>query len=268
MTKCIQYGRRFHQLIRSGGSLGFRIDRILILPLWIALSHALILNTMAQSSAMLTGTVLDQATKKPLENVNVIVKDTHLGDASDSLGFYEIRRIPPELQVIEFRYVGYKTKYRTYQFKEGQSVVLDIMLEQEPIKLREVTVTDTVNRAYLIHRYPGSIVITRQQILETGENRMTKLMQQLLPRFDLYATRIRSRKSRQPLNLMLIIDGVRVRVDSYEFIFHDPDYLDKFVTPDEIDHIIIHRDANAWLRSGARRLENVDWAIEIIRRKP
>ncbi|MBM4169386.1 MAG: carboxypeptidase-like regulatory domain-containing protein [Ignavibacteria bacterium] len=221
------------------------------------------------NSATLTGTVLDHSTKDPLQAVNVLLKDSHLGAATDSTGRYVIRGIPPELFVIEFRYVGYKTKYRTHSFHPGQHMTIDVMLEEHPIPLAEITVRDTVDRSEEIHRYPGSIVITRQHILESGADRVSKVFQQLAPRLDLYTTRIRSQRnpSRRQINIMLVIDGVRVRVDSYDMIMYDPDYFEKLITIDEIDYMVIHRDANAWLRSGARRLEPMDWMIEIVRRK-
>jgi|GEM_PF-1942480 len=223
----------------------------------------------AQPTATLKGTVLDQAKRTPLEAVNVILRDTHLGAATDSSGRYEIRGIPAELFVIEFRYVGYKTKYRTHSFQQGQFMTLDVMLEEHPIPLEEITVRDSVDRSELIHRYPGSIVITRQHILESGADRVSKVFQQLAPRLDLYTTRMRSQRNPRgrPINIMLVIDGMRIRVDSYDMIMYDPDYFEKLITIDEIDYMVIHRDANAWLRSGARRLEPMDWMIEITRRK-
>ncbi len=237
--------------------------------LWLSIVLLGISLGQAQNTATLVGTVVDQSTKRPLEAVNVILKDTHLGAATDSTGRYEVKGIPPELFVIEFRYVGYKTKYRTHSFHPGQHTTIDIMLEEHPIPLAEITVRDTVDRSELVHRYPGSIVITRQHILESGADRVSKIFQQLAPRLDLYTTRIRSQRnpSRRQINIMLVIDGVRIRVDSYDMIMYDPDYFEKLIAIDEIDHMIIHRDANAWLRSGARRLEPMDWMIEIVRRK-
>lgn len=232
------------------------------------LTLLLSLSLFAQSDAALEGTVRDQITKKPLPNVNVIIRDTHLGAATDSLGYFIIRKIPPELHIVEISHVGYKTKYRTINLEKGKTVSLELFLEPTAIQLKEITVTDTASQIHLIHRYPGSIVITREDIVKSGEKRLSKVMQQLAPRFDLYATRLRSRRSprQQPIQAMLIIDGVRVRIDQIEFILYDPDYLDKFVTAEEIDHIIVHRNTGAWLQAG-RRGENLDWVIEITRRK-
>lgn len=227
----------------------------------------------AQTGGSILGQVVDQATMKPLPGANVVVKDTRYGAPADSNGYFEIKDIPPGTYAVEFRHVGYKTKYRIVNVTAGSRVELMVGLEEEPIKLPEVTVTDTARLDRLRHLYPESTFLTRAMLLETKATRLTEALQVLVPKIDLamqrQAARLRpSRGGRLPdlvRNVLIIIDERRIH-PSGEDISGNPYWLDHYVDLDEVETMTIHEGNSAWIRAG-RRGERLDLLIEITRRK-
>lgn len=227
----------------------------------------------AQTSGSILGQVVDQATMKPLPGANVVVKDTRYGAAADSNGYFEMRNIPPGTYAVEFRHVGYKTKYRIVDLRSAGQIELTVGLEQEAIPLPEVTITDTVNIERLLHQYPRGQVITSKMLLETQAQSLTAALRILAPRLDVSVERSPTR--RRPINprtvpmemrnILLLIDGRRI-YPSGDDIMSDPNWLDKYVDINEVESMVIHRGDDAWIRAG-RRGERLDWLLEIKRKK-
>ena len=64
----------------------------------------------AQSTAgQLRGEVSDGETQAPLTGVNVIVENSDMGSATDSLGRFVIRQIPPGSYSVRLSYIGYES---------------------------------------------------------------------------------------------------------------------------------------------------------------
>jgi len=63
----------------------------------------------AGTSGTLAGYVYDQETNKPLPGVNVIIKDTHLGAATDDKGFFIIINVPPGIYSVSAQMIGYNS---------------------------------------------------------------------------------------------------------------------------------------------------------------
>jgi hypothetical protein len=239
-----------------------------------AATFALGLQVSAQTSGTITGYVIDAKTKKPLQFAHAVVKDTRYGGIIDSIGYFEIKGLPVGTYALEFRHVGYKTKYRVVNVHVGETVELKIELEQEAIMLPEITVTDTAQIERLVHQYPGSTVITRQMLLNIETHSTAEAVRILAPRFDVSTERSSARRTpRNPRaisteirNIVLFIDGRRIH-PSGDDVLTDPNWLDKYVSIEEIELMVIHRGDNAWIRAG-RRGERLDWLIEIQRKKP
>lgn len=227
----------------------------------------------AQTGGIVKGTAMDAATTRPLPLANVVVKGTRYGAAADSSGYFEIKGIPPGVYVLEFRHVGFKTKFRVLNLAEGEEITMDINLDQEPISLPEVTVTDTADIDRLMHLSPGSLVVTRKMLLDTKETDLTHALKAVAPRYDLSITRqigeIRRRPDRIPgrvSNVLILIDGHRIHPTGDDF-YSDYNWLDNYISLDEVETIVIHRGDNAWMRAG-RRGARLDFLIEVTRRRP
>ncbi|MFL1013108.1 SusC/RagA family TonB-linked outer membrane protein [Flavisericum labens] len=82
----------------------------------------------------LKGTVTEQSTSLPLPGVNVVVKGTSNGTATDFDGLYEIEVNNGD--VLVFTFVGYQTKEITYT---GQPT-LDVILVEDAAQLEEIVI--------------------------------------------------------------------------------------------------------------------------------
>ncbi|MFG6687373.1 SusC/RagA family TonB-linked outer membrane protein [Mariniflexile sp. HNIBRBA6329] len=89
-------------------------------------------NILAQTS--IKGTVTEQSTSLPLPGVNILVKGTTNGTATDFDGEYQLQ--VNQGDVITFTFIGYQTQEITYT---GQTV-LDVVLVEDTASLDEVVV--------------------------------------------------------------------------------------------------------------------------------
>jgi outer membrane receptor for ferrienterochelin and colicins len=87
--------------------------------------------------------VKDEHTNEPLIGVNVILKDTPLGSASNERGLVEITNIPDGTYEIIFSCIGYRTHSVTLTFPTVDDDVFEILLESEAEELEEISVTST-----------------------------------------------------------------------------------------------------------------------------
>ena len=90
----------------------------------------------------LSGTVIDKDDELPLIGVNVIVRGTSFGTATNLDGEYTINNIRPGEYSIEYRYVGYQTMLFTgIEIKAGETTELDVEMNMQAISSdEEITV--------------------------------------------------------------------------------------------------------------------------------
>ena len=58
-------------------------------------------------SGQIAGQVIDKKTGEPLQGVNIVVRNTSFGTASDYDGYFLIQKIPPGIYTLEASMVGY-----------------------------------------------------------------------------------------------------------------------------------------------------------------
>lgn len=105
-------------------------------PAGIALSsYALALKT-GLAERVISGQVKDAEDGTPLPGVNILVKNTAIGTATDADGFYQLS-VPDDAVVLVFSFTGYRTQEATIN---NQSVI-DVSLIVEAEQLGEVVVT-------------------------------------------------------------------------------------------------------------------------------
>ena len=94
----------------------------------------LFLPTIILAQSTVTGTVTEQATALPIPTVNVIIKDTSRGTATDFDGNYTLE--VENGDVLVFSYIGYLSQEITYN---GQSKI-DVSLIEDAAQLEEVVI--------------------------------------------------------------------------------------------------------------------------------
>ncbi len=89
----------------------------------------------AGNTGKIAGQVMDKSSGDPLIGVNVVVKGTHLGAATDEDGFYFILQIPPGTYDIEFNYIGYHNlNVKQLRVKVDLTQTLNVELESDAVE--------------------------------------------------------------------------------------------------------------------------------------
>ncbi len=145
-----------------------------------ALSLCLLLffsaNLFAQSTGRITGTVVDNQYGEPLIGVNVVIGGTIKGTATDIDGRYTIRSVEPGTYTIVVSYLSFATQTITgVVVGEGETVTLNVVLQEETEFLEEIVVTADVvlnNEAGLLRQRQKSIsfsdAISAESISRSG----------------------------------------------------------------------------------------------------
>lgn len=221
--------------------------------------------SQSQESARVYGTIIDRDSHKAVPFVNVRVEDAGLGTAADSVGFFQIRGVKAGKYVLEFRCIGYFATQETLTVGPNSDTRVLVEMSVEPVQMREIVVTDSAYLERFRHQYPGSKVFTRELIEQTKATSFTDALRILAPQISLYNLRAKSRRNVSPPRITLLIDD-RIIAPATVDLYDDQNWLDKYIEPEEIEYLIIHRGANAWIRAG-RRGQTVDYVIEIKSRR-
>jgi len=99
----------------------------------ILLASSLII---AQTTGSLSGTIKDKATGEGLPGVNIVLKGTYYGAATDINGRYNIPSINPGNYTVEISLIGYKTvQFTGIQILPNQAKKIDVQLEETVLTL-------------------------------------------------------------------------------------------------------------------------------------
>jgi len=184
-----------------------------LLPLPALLLFGLFLApAFAQTSTLVRGTIIDAQTRLPIPIVNVVVTNTPHGAATDSTGYFEIRNLPPDLYVLEFRHVAYRKRIHILQLKPSEQVTFTVELFEEPVKLSEVEVIANPERAERQQRTYASTVVTAAQIEKSGAKRLSEVLQAIEPGAALSPlARRRGISPRSWVPYLIYLDGAYVQ---------------------------------------------------------
>ncbi|NHZ84388.1 MAG: TonB-dependent receptor [Planctomycetia bacterium] len=121
----------------------------------------------AQDFGQVSGTVKCLETDQPLIAVNVYLKNTHIGTATDENGYYRISDIPPGKYEVLAEIIGYtKVRRQIVEIKSGDNINLNFVLNQKVISIKnDITVTATRGHS-LITEVPSSVNVVDAQELE------------------------------------------------------------------------------------------------------
>jgi len=92
----------------------------------------------AQSKGKVEGIITDKNNNQPLPGVNVMLKGTYYGAASDFDGRYKIDNITPGNYTIEVSFIGYKTlQYTGINIDANRTLSLNIKLEETSLTMAQ-----------------------------------------------------------------------------------------------------------------------------------
>lgn len=98
-----------------------------------------------KSDCHLTGHVTSKITKEYMPFVNITLKGTTIGTATDATGHYFLKNLPAGKFTFVVSYVGYKTIEREVDMISVESLDIDFELEEDPMELNTVVVSSNRN---------------------------------------------------------------------------------------------------------------------------
>lgn len=122
--------RLHHKMSRAFGCLAL-----------LMLGGALSVFAQERRAGWITGKVFDVKTREPLQNVNVFLTNTQLGDATDREGYYEIRDVPFGMYELTVSMIGYKVEARQVRVDSPVKHIENFYLSPRVLEGEEVIVT-------------------------------------------------------------------------------------------------------------------------------
>ncbi|MCW3462638.1 TonB-dependent receptor [Chitinophaga nivalis] len=130
-------------------------------------SLSLALSVHAQQCAV-KGKVVN-AEGKPVQFANVAIPAMHTGATADQQGLFQIKNITPGTHEILITMLGYQSVKLKKNIGAGQTITLDIKLEEDLSKLNEVVVTG-VSRATAVRKNPIPIAVIGKREMNMNVN--------------------------------------------------------------------------------------------------
>ena len=91
---------------------------------------------MAQRTGKIKGVIVDANSNTPLPGVNILLKGTYHGAASDVEGKYVISGISPGTYTMQISLIGYKTvEYTGLNVKTNRTLQIDVKLKETVLTL-------------------------------------------------------------------------------------------------------------------------------------
>jgi outer membrane receptor protein involved in Fe transport len=165
-------------------ALGKRVWGIVICLVVVCFSGATL---FAQGVGTISGRVTDSKTGEPLASINVTVKATTLGAATDTDGEYVIRNVPPGIYKVAFTAIGFGMYEATQvEVRANETVVVNAELTPAAIPVSETMVYGVSLRPERITEAPAAVsVLGPEEIKEHGNHGQLPRLLESLPGVDL-----------------------------------------------------------------------------------
>jgi outer membrane receptor for ferrienterochelin and colicins len=169
----------------------------------------------AQTTGIISGVITDAETKDPLPFVNVVIKGTSLGGATDQSGHYIIRGVPPGVYTIAVTAVGFQTVEKQVRIDAASSIVESFSLKPASVQLGEIQVYGASLRRERITEAPAavSLISAKEIARNAGHGQLPKLLE-AEPGIDmvqsgLYDFNLNTRGFNSSLNrrVLILLDG-------------------------------------------------------------
>lgn len=139
-----------------------------LIPLMILLSLFAITALQAQNNGAIQGQVIDLESMEALAGVNVVLRGTGYGTASDAGGNYRIDNIPAGTYTLRATFLGFEEFTTTVNVQSGQTLNLDVELGQTTFRSDELVVTGSRRPEKLLDAPMSIETVTAENLNQTG----------------------------------------------------------------------------------------------------
>lgn len=127
------------------------MKKIILLSILSVIFH----NTQAQESLVQTvrGTVREKLSLTPIEYATVLIgnESKQLYALTDSLGEFQVEKVPIGKQNVAISRIGYKRTVITFNVNSGRETIIDVLLEEDVKELEAIVVTNKVNKTQALN---------------------------------------------------------------------------------------------------------------------
>lgn len=170
---------------------------------------------IAQNGNKISGTVRDDDRREAIPLVNVVIKGSSFGAATDNSGRYNLRSIPPGEYTLVASAVGFKSKEVSIRVDVNSELITDFLLEHSVVELGEVLVYGASLRRERITEAPAAISLVEGKdiALSAGHGQLPKLLESQpgvdIVQSGLYDFNVNTRGFNSSLNrrLLILLDG-------------------------------------------------------------
>lgn len=113
----------------------------------------------AQETGSLAGTVTLSDRARTPDAVRISIEGTSIVGFLDRNGRYVLRRVPAGVRLVNFTGLGYRSETHTVDIRHGETVMLDVTLDPEPVRLAEVTVLGASRTPERVAEAPAAIAV-------------------------------------------------------------------------------------------------------------
>ncbi len=108
------------------------------------------------SDANIIGHVINKTTKEHIPYINVVIKGTTIGTATDASGHFFLKNLPTGKSVVAVTGVGYKTIEKEINLASGKSIEITFEMQEDAIMLDNIVIS--ANRNEVNRKEASSIV--------------------------------------------------------------------------------------------------------------
>lgn len=209
------------------------------------LSFTGVVDLAARQEGTIKGVVIDSETRQPIPMVNIYVRGTNLGTATDERGAFQIKIPASKMQVMAISHIGYKKEAYDARIDAGEELDVTIELEPEAVQFREVTVTAKTP----FEEASANYIITEKDIERTWVYNFQDVLRRSTPQIPLPISALAALRGQS--NFTLYVDNVH----------WDPVFLDT-IDPYTVKKVLVWR--SLWAPIYFRTTSGSRYVIHVI----
>lgn len=107
----------------------------------LILSAGVMQANLVRTDANIFGHVVNSKTGQHISYINIILKNTTIGVATDATGHYTLKNLPEGTFTVVAEGIGFKPQEKEVELKRGKSIEVNFEIEEDALNLNEVVVT-------------------------------------------------------------------------------------------------------------------------------